>query len=219
MKPFVNGWNIFKCILTPSELREALAGFSHVNFQSRVSEDYVQSNPNEFFDKYESFYQKLMGGYCFEWKQDWEYFQWHTGITNNLDKCAYGTPFKDEKNGKLYKLSNFAEPCVGIGPFALTISGDKKLHTNYSYTQFPQFTVGLQIEYPHLLVRGENGETKDAPTDTFAVYNIICQRIKEMCSGLTFTAYEKKYRANVKIGALAQQHFLNFNFSKFHHCT
>lgn len=219
MKRFMNGWNISRFIISPAETKQALSGYHHVNFQSRVSADYVESEPHSFFAGYQSFYEKLANGYAFEWKRDWQYFGWHTGITNDLLKCAYGAPFRDEKDKQMYKTSAFSEPCVGIGPFALYISGDKKLHTNYSYTQFPQFTVGIQIEYPKLFIKGEDGQITEAVTDTFGVYETICKRIKGISKGLTFTALEKTYRANVKIGTHAKNDFMNFNFATHFGCN
>jgi len=213
MKMFIKGWNKFKFIITPDELEQVFDGFRHVVFQRRVPADYVESETGIFSQNYRNFYEKLAAGYRFEWKRDYKYFDLHMGFTDDLSKCSYGASFQDKRDGKFYKTSKFSEPCVGVSPFALYIADDGKLHTNYSYTQFPEYAVGLQLEYPKLSMAGE-----EVMTDTFKVYQTICERIKKISKGLVFQSGEKLYKPNVKISSGAREDFERFYFAKHFGC-
>ena len=219
LERFMRGWNTSMAILTPSEVGVVLSDLHHVIFQSRVSADYVESDPRDFFDSYEKFYEKLACGYKFDWRSDWRYFNWHIGITNDTSKCEYGPPFQDKNDDQMYKINTFSEPCVGIGPFALYIPDDKKLYKNYSYTQFPQFTVGIKVAYPRLFVRDENEQMVEVFTETYKVYQMICERIKKISKGLVFVSNGKKYNANVKIGNDVRNDLKKFYFFTYYGCT
>jgi hypothetical protein len=107
MKYYPKGWNVFKFLVTPEELKSVLKDFHFVEFARRVPENYKETLQRTVFDKYEKLYNKLITNHKFEWKNDWAYFDLPIGITNDLKKCTHAPKFLDKDDGNWYKLNDF----------------------------------------------------------------------------------------------------------------
>ena len=212
----VQGWNQFKFIVTPDEMEQLLTGLYHVNFQSRVPVDYVKSAPEDFLNHYRKLYEKLASGYQFQWERDYTYFDVHTGLSDDLGKCTYGEPFEIE--GNFYKLSDFEEPCVGLGPFALILEGGK-LWANYSYLMLPEYTVGIVLQYPKKLSYYSTDREPQAVScndiQTYAVYEMLVKEIKAITKALQFKDSHKTYRS----GSIRISEQAKIDFQKFYFCN
>lgn len=145
MKYYPKGWHTYKFLVTPQELKDILRGFHIVEYSSRVSADYIESNFADFVRAYEIFYRLLTSSERIE----------HIilnnllkGFSNNLSKCAYEAPFQDSNDKLWYKIAAFSEPCVGFNIFAFYLDEERKLQTKFSYINFPENILGVQLEYP-----------------------------------------------------------------------
>lgn len=224
MKYYTHLWNSFRFIVTPLELKNVLKDFHFVTFTRRVPADYIESDRSDFFERYNTFYDKLSSGQKLNLRQDAEIVDIATaGIAKDLKKCTYSESFQDIQDGNLYKISDFEEPQVGTNLFTLRISDDKKLSTKYSYVQFPEFIVGLEINYPKKIifrdsVSCENGDVIKLCTEleSYEVYTEIRERIKGITKKLAFKISDKDYKTTIRVSESARRDFLNFYFSKYH---
>lgn len=220
MQYYPHLWNTLRFLVTPKELEEVLSGFHHVVYTHRVPADYVESERSIFFEAYQALYDKLQSGKPLVWQKDLSKLDISTGLSNDLTKSAYKEAFQDPKDGKFYKTSDFAEPCVGINPFVLKIAQDGKLQSNLSYIQFPEFVVGLEIQYPKNIIyykddAGEEEERvpcRDLPS--FEVYQEITGRLKAFTKNLSFQVGDRSYKTTIKISEKAKVGFYNFYFAK-----
>ena len=219
MKYYLKGWNTFSFIITPKELRQALQGFCHVISTTRVPADYRESNPDDFFNKYEGLYEKLRTGYKFEWERDWAMLNVSSDFSNDLSKCDYGEVFKTSSNEGFFKTAMFKEPCAHIGVLVLYKNDDGTILTNCGYTQFPEFVVGLQMIYPRKILFYSaplviECEKLCDEMGHFDVYKIIQDRVKKITKPLVLNIREKAHRPNVRISADAKLDFQNFYFAR-----
>lgn len=221
MRYFPQGWNLFHFLVTPAELEEALAGFRHVTFCRRVPEDYRESPPAELLSSWESLYRKLQGELPVDIRRDRDCFNWANGLTDDLGKCSYGPSFPDPGgSGARYRVADFAEPCVGIQPFAMTIGEDGRLYTRFSYSQLSRLIAGLELQYPKKIAyfAEDGGYSRVIPceeTETYCrVYREILRRIREKTVPLRFWVGEKACRPSVRISAAAREDFPRFRFAR-----
>jgi hypothetical protein len=223
---FVKGWNTFKFLVSPIELENVLNGFHFLINNQRVPENYVETDPKEYFEKYKMFYEKLVSNYKFTWKTDHNITDLMMGFSSDLSKCGYGKIFMDKNNKKYYKSPDFKEPSVGINPFILFLDKNRKLFSNYSYTQFPENLIGLQIEYPKQMHYYDK-ESKEITetinlneTDTYNnVYKIIVERVKQISRNLCFTIDGKEYKTVIKISKNIFEDVKKIYFIKNNNCV
>lgn len=222
---YVSGWNIFKFIITPSEVENIFQNIHHVINNARVPDGYIESNKNIFFQNYKNMYEKLAEGYKFEWKKDWRSFDLHMSFSDDLSKCVYGKKFLDKTDGKYYMLSDFKEPPVNISPLCMTFSEnkkDEKLYTVFSYTQFTEFTAGLEISYPKNISLPKQDKEDEYETfkceeiETYKLYTSFISEIKKITKPLRFKIGDKEYKPSVRISETAKNDFRNFYFSKYY---
>ena len=150
MKYYLKGWHTYKFFVTPQELNDILRGFHIVEYSSRVPMDYIESNFADFVRNYENFYRLLtsserIGHIILD--------NLLKGFSNNLSKCAYGAPFQDSNDKSWYKIADFSEPCVGFNIFAFYLDEERKLQTKFSYINFPENIMGVQLEFPKKIDR------------------------------------------------------------------
>ena len=62
MNYLVQGWNIYRFLLSPDELRQILSPYHLVIFNAHVPKDYVESTLNEYIAAYSSLYNLLISG-------------------------------------------------------------------------------------------------------------------------------------------------------------
>ena len=196
MNFYPKGWNTYKFIVTPIE------------FEDLIDEFYiVKKDKNVIINEYKIFYEKLISNYKFEWKNDFKYFNFlPIGLTNNL-----------EKN----KENNAIEPSVGINFFVLHFFGkEKKLHSNFSYTQFPEKVMGLELTYPKELYYYEKKGNdvkiiKKIECNEIENYNEVYKKligkINKVSKNLIIIE-EKEIRTNIKLSINAKEKIRNTYF-------
>ena len=96
-------------------------------------------------------------------------------------------------NDKLwYKTMDFSEPCVGFNIFALYLDKERKLQTKFSYINSPENIMGVQLQYPKKIYSTE--ENREILCDELEnyndVYQVVVERIKQLCRNLTITIGE-----------------------------
>ena len=227
MDGYIKGWNLFNFLISPQELESIIKKFHHVEYTIRVSENYVETDPQEYIQKYKKFYEKLTSNYKFVWNKDYKLFDLNIGLSNDLSKCTYGKKFLDENDQKYYKISDFKEPSVGLSIFILFLNKDKKLFSNYSYTQFPENAIGLQMQFPKdfYYYEKENNEViiKEEINcnnmETFnEVYKTIVSEIKNISKNLIFTIGEKEYKTSIKVSKNITNEIKNIYFMSENNC-
>jgi hypothetical protein len=109
--------------------------------------------------------------------------------------------------------------------FILFLDKNKKLFSNYSYTQFPENIIGLEIEYPKQIYHydNENKETTKIGNfdemDTYKnVYKIIVERIKKISKNLCFTIDGKEYKTAIRISKNIFEDVKEIYFIKNNNC-
>jgi hypothetical protein len=200
MKFFPKSWNTFKFLISPNEFENIFKEFHHIEYTHRVPKDYIETDPQILFNNYKLFYNKLVSNYKFL-KTDDELTNLQTGFSNNLSKCTFGESFIDETNKQYYKICDFKEPCVGMGMVVLVLDKNKKLLSNRSFIQYPENTIGLQIEFPKELNYYKNNEIVNCnEIETYnQVYKKIVENINKISKNLAFTVDGKEYKTSIKI--------------------
>lgn len=185
MKYYPKGWNTYKFLVTPQELRDILRGFHIVEYCRRVPADYIESDITDFVGYYEEFYRLLTSG---ERIGHIVIDNLLKGFSNNLCNCAYNAPFQDSNDKLWYKTANFTEPCVGFNIFAFYLDKERKLQTKFSYINSPENIMGVQLEYPKKIYSiEENREILCNELENYNdVYQVAVERIKQLCRNLTY---------------------------------
>ena len=198
MRYYPKGWHTYKFLVTPQELKDILRGFHIVEYSSRVPADYIESNFVDLVRDYENFYRLLtsserIGHIILD--------NLLKGFSNNLSKCAYGAPFQDSNDKLWYKIADFSEPCVGFNIFAFYLDEERKLQTKFSYINFPENIMGVQLEFPKKIYSiAENREKLCGELENYnAVYLAVVERIKQLCRNLTITIDGNVHRTKIKI--------------------
>lgn len=218
---FPQGWNRFLFLVTPEEWESLLAGFHQVTFCCRVSGNYVESPPETLAAPWRNLYEKLQGVVPVDSKKDRKCFRWADGLTHDLGKCCYTAPFRDESSGEWFRCADFAEPCVGVQPFAMTIGEDGKLHTRFSYSMLSRLIAGLELQYPKKIAyfnESRDGYSRVIPcqeAETYReVYEPLTRRIKAMTGPLRFSAGSREYRSPMRVSPEARKSFSRFWFAR-----
>ena len=187
-------------IVTPDELPKILKDFHHIVVNTGVPENYVESDPNEFFSAYEKLYKKLKSGE----KLTNVFFA--VGITAHPENCVYKSTAK-------LSVPNFAEPCPIIDTFCfLPYRGT--LSTSFSVLQYPENTCGLCLSFPMKVEYPDSGciVTQDA-LDDFETFQTIVSRIKDITKPLKLNFDGKSHRTAVRISDGAKMDFGKFYFA------
>jgi hypothetical protein len=179
---YPKGWNRFRFLITPNEFDNIFKSFHHVAFTHRVSKNYIETDPKILFDNYRVFYNKLISNYKFTMKND-ELINIQTGLSNDLSKCTYGKEFIDKIDGQYYKQYDFKEPCVGTGIVVLKFDKNEKLQSNRSYIQYPEYIIGMEIQFPKEIIYFDTEKTVNCnETETYCkVYNELVGKINKLC--------------------------------------
>jgi hypothetical protein len=229
MKYFPRSWNTFKFLISPNEFENIFNEFHHIEYTHRVPKNYIETDPQILFDNYRLFYNKLVSNYKFL-RSDDELTNLQMGFSNDLSKCIFGEPFIDETNKQYYKISDFIEPCVGLGIVVLSFYKNKKLFSNRSFIQFPENTIGLQIEFPKEIDYYEENKNKTPKMQNIKtrncneietsnmVYKKITEKIKKTSRNLTFTVDGKEYKTPIKISINIIEEMKNIYFIKNNKC-
>ena len=227
MKYYTRGWNKYHFLISPDELETIIKPFYHVVYTRRVPEDYIETNPKEYINKYKIFYEKLISNYKFIWKNDHKLLDLNVGLTNDLSKCTYGEKFLDKKDQKYYRINDFKEPPVGLTIFILFLSKDRKLFTNYSYIQYPENVIGLEIQYPEdvYYYEQENSEIifkekiNCAEIETYnQVYQPMVTKIESISKNLKFVIDGKESATVIKVSKNITDEIKNIHFIKSKNC-
>lgn len=214
----IGGWNTYKFLVTPQELKEILRDFHLVEFCQRVPADYVETGIENFISDYEEFYHLLIAGHKFNFGRYNVITKLLMGVTNDLSKCTYYASFQDKEDKLWYKTSDFIEPCVGINIFALYLDEKQKLHSNFSSENI----MGIQFEFPKkIYLKEEEGcEKKCNELDTYnEVYQVAVEKIKHLCRNLTITIGEHVHRTKIKISTSALKDIRGAYFIKENNCV
>ena len=217
MKYYPKGWNTYKFLVTPQELRDILRGFHIVEYCRRVPADYIESDITDFVGYYEEFYRLLTSG---ERIAHIVIDNLLKGFSNNLCNCAYNAPFQDSNDKLWYKTANFTEPCVGFNIFAFYLDKERKLQTKFSYINSPENIMGVQLEYPKKIYSiEENREILCNELENYNdVYQVAVERIKQLCRNLTITIDENVHRTKIKISPIALKDIRDSHFIKENNC-
>ena len=196
--------------VTPEELRLILEGFHHVITNTGVSRDYVESDPNDFFSKYDTLYQKLKTGEKIIWENDHKLATLTTGVTRHLENCRY------EPSSKL-SIPNFSEPCSDIITFCFFPFKDH-LSTAFDPWRFPENICGLEllfpgkVEYSHPNDKNHEGFVSYTEFDDYETYETLLERIRAITKPLKLDFNGKIRKTTVRVSEKAKKDLENFYF-------
>jgi len=197
MNFYPKGLNTYKFIINPIE------------FEYLIDKIYtVNKEKNEIILDYKIFYEKLTSNYKFEWKKDYRYFNFlPIGLTSNLEKNIE---------------NNVIEPSVGMSFIVLHFFGkENKLHSKFSYTQFPEKVMGFELTYPKELhyYEKKGNETKilkkigcNEIENYNEVYKRLVENINKISKNLIIIKEEKEIKTNIKLSTNAKEEMRNTYF-------
>ena len=137
-------------IATPDELEALLTqeGFHLLKVNSHVSMNYTESPLSDFMQPYRTLYGLLRAGERLTWDEHWHLFR-NYNPTKDISRCIYGN--EHTYQGERYKTADldYLHRSVNMGPFVLYKEAKKdnsfSISKTYSYTQFPESTVGIEF--------------------------------------------------------------------------
>lgn len=197
-------------IITPSELRQIMEGFHHVVVNSGVSDNYTESDPNDFLSNYNALYRRLGSGEKLVWKRDFLIASISTGITDHLENCFY------KPTSKL-SIPDFSEPCPYMETFCFFINNNQ-LSVSFSVTQFPENICGLCLSFPgYVTYKKAHKQQADGTIDSkeladFETYEVILSRIRKITKILKLEIKGNIRRTNVRVSNAAKTDLQNFHF-------
>lgn len=197
-------------IVTPDQLRLLLQDYHHVIVNTGVGKNYVESDPNDFYLKYDTLYSKLKNGDKLVWKDDYCIADFTIGITRHLENCLYQPTNKRS-------IPNFVEPCPWISTFCLTFWKDQ-LSTAFAVHQFPENVCGLYLCYPTKVeyneenVKHAKGITDSTDFDDFHTYMVLSSEIKKITKPLKLEINGRIRRTTIRISDEAKKDIDNFYF-------
>jgi hypothetical protein len=102
----------------------------------------------------------------------------------------------------------------------LVFDQSKKLFSNRSFIQYPENTIGLEIEFPKELNYYEENKTVNCnEIETYnQVYKKIIESIKRISKNLTFTVDGKEYKTSIKVSKNSIEEMGNIYFIKNNKC-
>jgi hypothetical protein len=194
---FPRGWNSYRFFITPDEFENVTNGFYVVG-----------KDINIIRNEYKIFYERLISNYQFVWRNDYKHFNFlPIEISNHLEE--------NQNNNRI-------EPFVRMSFFVLHFWGkENKLHSNFSFTQFPEKTMGLELTYPKELFNYEKEDPevkiiKRVKCDELETYHKVYQelivRINKLCKNMVLIKDEKEIRTNVKLSINAKEEIKNVFF-------
>ena len=197
-------------IVTPDELRLLLQDYHHMVIDTGVSKNYTESNPNDFYSKYDTLYSKLKNGEKLVWENDYHIADFTVGVTHHLENCLY------EPTNKL-SIPNFLEPCPWISTICFTF-WKQQLSTAFSVHQFPENVCGLYLCYPTKVeymeenVKHKKGIACTSDFDDFLTYEKLLSEIKKITKPLKLEVNGKVRRTTVRISDEVKKDIGNFYF-------
>lgn len=200
----VQGWNKYKFLLSPNEVREVFKDYHMVIFNAHVPIDYTESDMDEYIAAYKSLYELQLGGERIIWQRDHSLFL-QRGVTSDLSNCKYGHVHMYEE--KQYKSADFYEPVVGLSQVVLSINkgADEKLHcsTAGSFIMCSEDFMGIQLEYPKMIQYKVSGEYEPLKSTkelkTYRDFEKLKAAINGITRPLTIRTADAEKRTDIRI--------------------
>ena len=213
-------------IATPDELEALLTRekFHLLVVDSHVPIDYTESPLSDALQPYRDLYGLISAGERLNWKLHWPLFDSYN-TTQDITRCEFGN--EHTYQGKLYKTADpdYHERCVNMEPFVLyketKKDGSISIVKSFSYTQFPENTVGIQFSCATKRHTWDVPEPvsslKDSPE--YREFQFIKSYIHAFTKPLKLQVGEKTLNTGIRISAAAKQDASSFWFFKEHGFT
>ncbi len=135
---------------TPDEVATVMkAGAFHTLIvNTHVPKNYIETPVDECLSAYRTLFEKLASGARLSWEEDWSLFPCRH-LTRDPSLCVWER--QHVYRGRTYTSAprDYAARCLQMEPFILyrePHEGRAATYSKvYSYTQFPEYTVGLQF--------------------------------------------------------------------------
>ena len=201
-----SGWDHFKFIITPDELKETLEPFNLLIFKSGLVErDYEFSKLSDLINDYRDYWTKITSGTI-----------WTPLFNNNLFARFLLTDnqndieFKDYHDPR-YKILKEVRPIIFLDSFQVYYQDFKLSTSDYN----PEGSIGLNLLYPKIFCYPINGQLSEfEKTDSFSTKNLysqITEVISKRTKKLIFQTEDKVIRPNTYISDKARIK-LNINY-------
>jgi len=213
MRYTVQSWHKFKFIITPSELREVL-GEVHLKFIPDTIRNYY---PQNFFEQYDDFYDKLKSGYRFVEHEDLYDYYWHAVLLGEADDepGAELLPFEVwEEDGKWYARDDLNIHPENIIGFLMKCPKELCIYENEKVFHAGKFKDESAL---NTLLKNDEEAVSYIKCDEFECYEIyktVVSRVKKISKQLSYEQEGKIYKPSVWISAAALKDAANFYFFK-----
>ncbi len=205
----------------PDEVAEVLreGGFHLLIVNSHVPTDYTETPVEEWLSTHRALYGKLASGARLSWEEDWMLFQAHH-LTRDLALCVRER--KQTYRGRTYKSAplELLERGLTVKPVILYREAHERraatYSTAYSYTQFPENTMGLQFSVATKRwwwdEAGLTHEEDITDMPDFVDFQWLKDRFGKMTKPLKFEDNERVVNTGIRVTAAAKEVLGNFFF-------
>ena len=213
------GWETVYFIITPRELKTVLEGMHLLEVSSPVPVTYTETPHDEYLEYYQNLYEKRAAGQLVTTADMWEFHS--IGVAGTLERHGYGTPF--ERDGAVYRLHDFEEPCAAIGHFPMCccgLDGDKPVLSLTTIMPmrgwYDENTVGLELFYPKKIRYpvGEDWTDLESTRDlaSYQDFLLLKKRIQAITKPLRVMMLDREIRTRVRVSPMALEDLEKFSF-------
>ena len=201
----VTAWKKEYFLVTPDELAPILDGFHHVVTNTGVKRDYTESDPAAFLDGYRALYDRLAAGDKLLWARDYEIAGLHTGLTDHMENVIYTPTFR-------LSVPDFAEPCVGLGTFAVRAWKGSPLTKNWEVSLIPENILGLEAHFPSKALFDDGKIKMSEALADVTVWDTLLARVKHITKPLKVTDGDKIVNTRIRVSPAARADLPRFFF-------
>jgi hypothetical protein len=202
------GWNRFKFVLTPNELKDVFQGLEYwfAITNSRVPVEYEVNDKESLFGNYLVLYNKIVSGQPWIRKEDFRIeMKVSLSITHDPRKITFERiEDKEIEDGHLYKLPFLMEPVIHISPFYLDYRNQELSDRFFNQ----EGIIGLELTFPKFAWFSDGGHKIKHDTATFHgkhLYDELVKRIKKKTKKAKLTDTIKTFKPNFWISESASQ--------------
>lgn len=198
------GWNKFKFVLTPAELKEVFEGLDYwfVITNCRVDINYSVNDKISLFDSYKVYFNKITSGQAWDKRED---HQIESGVRLSITDDPKKIKFEErrDRKGELsreFKLVRHQEPVINISPFYLLYEQNKLTIE----TMNEEGILGLELSFPKFFSLDSERHEQLHETSNFSTRKLFAElasRIAARTRKSKLISPTKLFKPNFRISA------------------
>ncbi|MGN1135923.1 MAG: hypothetical protein ACI4SF_06870 [Oscillospiraceae bacterium] len=201
-------------VITPHELKEALAPFTLFIGNAHVPSDYTHTPTETFIENYTALYEKLCSGEKIDYKKDGKMLA-RFSITTEIETVRFGR--KHIYQGKEYKtyIDTDRGYAPYFSPFTFSVfeeNGKLNVGTRSSWQVEYTDIMGFQLNYLKLTSSEADSfnTTCEKDRDSYYDYKLFKDLITKHTSALTFAINGTKKKTQIRISSEAKKKLPDF---------